>query len=84
MIFKHGKEHDVPYDDWQGWPDTNELQVCFKTAEKSQVEKVWRRKTEGTPPPTNMNQSMPPPGRIPQQIGAQSIEKYQPIETEYK
>ena len=45
----------VRYNDWQGWPDTCECTACAKTADKSQVEKVWRRKDDGSPPPAHMN-----------------------------
>ena len=52
----------------------------------SQFEKIWRRKSSETPPPTNVNQSMPPPGlaveHLPHFNATQSIEIYQSIETE--
>jgi hypothetical protein len=55
IIFKHGQNVGVPYDDWQWRPDTYELHRCPRTTDKSQVEKVWRRKDEGSPPPAHMN-----------------------------
>ena len=45
----------VRYNDWQGWPDTCELHTCARTADKFQVEKVWRRKNDGSPPLANVN-----------------------------
>ena len=54
-IFWHGHMDRVPYGGRQGLPDTCQLHACAWTADKSQVEKVWRRKNEGSPPPADMN-----------------------------
>jgi hypothetical protein len=62
IIFRHGKKEFARYNDWQGWPDACELHTCLRTEDKFQVEKVWRPKNDGSPPPAHLYQPMPCPG----------------------
>jgi hypothetical protein len=55
IIFRRAPIDRVPYDDRKGWPDACELRACHRTADKSQVEKNWRRKSNGSLPPAHMN-----------------------------
>ena len=53
----------VRYNYWQGRPDTREPHAYAREADESQVEKVWRRKNDGSPPPAHMTQPMPLPSQ---------------------
>ena len=44
IIIGHKLIEWVGYDDWQGRLDTCDFHACPKTANKSQIQKVWRRK----------------------------------------
>jgi hypothetical protein len=57
--FRHGLTKFVHYDNRQGQPDTQELHGGPTTADKSQTEKVGRRKNDEAPPPASTNQPMP-------------------------
>lgn len=83
IIFRHGPIDDVPYDNWQRWPDTCELYACPGTADKSQVEKDWRPKNDGSPLLAHLSQPMPPPGRARSIDHIKCIEKWWSIEIEY-
>jgi hypothetical protein len=55
VIIKHVLMEHVRYDDWQGWPDTQELCGCPGSADNSQIEGVGRRKNDGSPSAAHMN-----------------------------
>ena len=44
IIFRHEPIEWVAYDDWQGQLGTCELHAYPRTANKSQIQNVWRRK----------------------------------------